>query len=226
MSGSGEVLAHVPAAKAAEVCERVTLGEEAKALLKVEMTPKQYLTRLIDGKQPLDAIRFLAYALPKREAVWWACLCARKVADPGMPEEQTAALRGAEAWVVDPTEENRRAAMPLAEAAGLGTPAGCAAMAAFWSGGSLAPPNVPAVPPADHLTAHGAAGSVMFAAVISQPEKAPAKYQTFFELGLGVAEGRLRWGAPPTEARKAPVEPAPARPAPTTPPPRPVINWD
>ncbi|MHC5539753.1 DUF6931 family protein, partial [Singulisphaera rosea] len=62
MSGSGEVLAQVPAAKAVEVCERVTLGEEAKALLKTDMTPKQYLTRLIDAKQPLDAIRFLAHA--------------------------------------------------------------------------------------------------------------------------------------------------------------------
>ena len=33
------------------------------------------------------------------------------------------------------------------------TPAGCAGLAAFFSGASLAPPDAAAVPPGEHLTA-------------------------------------------------------------------------
>jgi hypothetical protein len=90
-----------------------------------------------------------------------------------LPAPQAAAVQAAERWVADPSEANRRAAQAASEAAGLGTPAGCAAMAAFWSGGSLAPPEAPVVPPGEILTAHGSAGPVMLAAVLTEPQKAP-----------------------------------------------------
>ena len=48
------------------------LDDAAKALLDDKQTPRQFLQLL--GKQQLysDAVRFLAHALPKREAIWWA----------------------------------------------------------------------------------------------------------------------------------------------------------
>jgi hypothetical protein len=140
-----------------------------------------------------DAARFLAHALPKREAVWWACLCARQAAGANLPAKPAAALQAAERWAADPSEDNRRKAQAAAEAAEMGTPAGCAAMAAFWSGGSLGPPNVPAVPPGEFLTAHGVAGAVMLAAVLTQPEKAPEKFRKFFALGVEVGNGTNKW---------------------------------
>src|SRR4051812_7753624 len=166
---SNDGMARVQAATAAEVCKRFEPGEIALGLLRDEMPPRPYLESLIEKEQFPDAARFLAHALPKREAVWWACLCARKVAGADPPAPIFAALKAAEAWVADPSEENRRAALPAAETAGYGTPAGCAAAAAFWSGGSLGPPDLPAIPPAEHLSAHGAACSVMLAAVASEP---------------------------------------------------------
>jgi hypothetical protein len=180
----------IAAKTAAEVCKRFALGEEAKKLLKADMSPKQFLDVLLQQQQFIDAVRLLAYALPRPESVWWACVCARAAAGGKLSPAATAALEAAEKWVADPSEDNRRAAMPAAEAAELGTPAGCAAAAAFWSGGSLGPPNVPAVPPADHLTAHGVASSVMLAAVQTEPAKAPEKYRKFCELGLEVADGK------------------------------------
>src|SRR5262249_46936566 len=152
-----------------------------------------------------DAIRFLAHALPKREAVWWACLCARAVAPSPPPAPILAALEAAEAWVSDPSEENRRQAMPAAAAATFGTPAGCAALAAFWSGGSLGPPNVPVIPPGEYLTAHGVAGAIMFAAVSSEPEKAPEKYRSFLALGVDVGNGNRPWPEP-TARRDMPAK--------------------
>lgn len=221
----GDGLMHVGAERATEVCVRFPLSAEATPLLRAEMSPRQFLARLIEEGHFVDATRFLANALPKREAVWWACLCARKVAGSDPPPKYIEAIEGAELWAADPTEEHRRAGMPLAEAVGIGTAAGCAAAAAFWSGGSLAPPELPVVPPADHLTAHGVAGSVMLAAVSSEPERAGEKYQSFFELGLGVAEGRLRWSAPGAPSR-TPPQPAARTPTKAPAAPRPGINWE
>lgn len=190
---SNGTLAKVTAKKAAEVCEQCPLGDAAKKLLRPELTPSQYLTALMEQQLDLDAIRFLAYALPKREAVWWACLCARSAHGPTPPQPTAAALQAAEKWAADPSEDHRRAAMPAAEAAGLADPAGCAAAACFWSGGSLAPPNLPVVPPGEHLTAHGAAGAVLLAAVVKEPARASEKHRAFLRLGLEVASGANRW---------------------------------
>jgi len=83
--------------------------------------------------------------------------------------------------------------MPAAEAAELGTPAGCAAMAAFWSGGRLGPPDVPVVPPAVHPIAHGISRGLILAAVQTEPANAPDKYRRFCELRSEVANGTNRW---------------------------------
>jgi hypothetical protein len=204
----------IAASTAAEVCRRFALGEEARVLLSAGQPPGAFLDVLIRHGLHTDAARFLAHALPKREAVWWALRCAREVAGAEPPEAVAAALNAAETWVLDPSEPNRRAAMPAAEAAGFGTPAGCAALAVFWSGGSLAPPDLPAVPPADHLTAHGVSCGVMLAAVQNEPQKAPERYQRFFALGLAVAEGQDRWSEPAPAARpRAESTPKPSQPA-------------
>jgi len=186
-------LSKVSAKTAAEVCKLFPLGDDAKKLLQGDVAPRPFLD-LLQGKEYfIDAVRFLAYAVPKREAVWWACHCARTVAGAKPAQAETAALAAAEKWVADPSEDNRRSAWAVAEQAGLGTPAGCAAAAAFWSGGSLAPPNSPAVPPAEHLTAHGAASAILLAAVLAEPAKAPEKYRKFLALGLEVASGANQW---------------------------------
>lgn len=190
---SNGTLAKVTAKTATEICKPLKLEDEAKKLLRDGLTPRQYLDLLLEKQLFADAAKFLALALPKREAVWWACLCARAVLGPNLPPKLATAVQAAEKWVTDPSEDNRRATMPAAEAAEMGNPAGCAAMAAFWSGGSLAPPNVPVVPPPDHLTAHGVAGAVMLAAVLKEPEKATEKFRKFFAQGIEVANGMNKW---------------------------------
>jgi hypothetical protein len=185
--------AKVTAKTAAEVCQLCTLSDEAKALTRDGQTPRQLFDLLLAKQLHLDAIRLLAAALPKREAVWWACLCARQAHGANPPAKIATAIAAAEKWVASPSEEARRAAESAAEAAEVSTPAGCAAMAAFWSGGSLAPPHVPVVPPGEQLTGHGVAGAVLLAAVLTQPEKAAEKHRAFLALGSEVANGTNRW---------------------------------
>jgi hypothetical protein len=188
-------LAKVAAKTAAEVCQHCPLGEAAQKLLCPELTPSQYLAALMEQQLDLDAIRFLAHALPKREAVWWACLCVRS-ARGITPPAAAAALHEAEKWAADPSEDNRRAAMSAVEAVGLSDPAGCVAAASFWSGGSLVPPNLPVVPPGEYLTAHGVAGAVLLAAVLTEPARASEKHRAFLKLGLEVASDANRWKEP------------------------------
>jgi hypothetical protein len=188
---SSASLSKVPARTAAEVCKRFALSEAAKPLLRETMAPRAFLDVLLQKGLYPDAIRFLAYALPKREAVWWASQCLRQAGPAGVP--QAAAIQAAETWAAAPTEENRRAAQPAADAAGLDSPAGCAALGAFFSGGSLAPPTVAPVPPAEDLTAKCAAGAVLVAAVQKEPEKAAEKYRKFCALGIDVGNGTNRW---------------------------------
>lgn len=171
---------------AVEVCQRFTLEDEARQLLQDNLSAQQFLELLIEHEQFLDATRFLAHALPKRDAIRWACLCLRSLAATEDRPENLAALQAAETWLAEPSEANRRAAMQAAEILEFHTPASWAAVAVFWSEGSLAPPDVPPVPPGEHLTAVAAAAAVTLAAVLTEPEKAADKYKTFLAQGLAL----------------------------------------
>jgi hypothetical protein len=178
---------------AGDVAARFVLSDEAKPLLRPGLTPAQFLDALLDKQLNLDAMRLLAHALPKREAVWWACVCTRAMGGTALTAPLAAAVKSAEKWVNDPSEENRQAAMPAAEAAGYGTPAGCAALGAYFSGGSLGPPNVPAVPPPETLTGDAVAGGLMLAVVMTEPQKAPEKFRTVLAKGVEIANGKNLW---------------------------------
>jgi hypothetical protein len=178
---------------AREVSARARLSDEAQGLLADGMTARQYLNLLVERQLHADAVQFLAHALPKREAVWWASLCAAELLGTAPSPAAALALEAARAWVIDPRDDKRRATFPAAEAAGLGTPAGCAAAAAYFSGGSLAPANLPVVAPGEHLTAHMVASALALAAVIQEPEKAGLKHASFLRTGLAVAAGQHAW---------------------------------
>jgi hypothetical protein len=180
----------------AEVVEASELSDEAQALFADGQTPKAYVEVLLEREQYLDAVRFLAFALPKREAVWWAWVTARRTAGEDPPEEIQSVLDATEAWIKEPTDQNRRVAMEKAEAAEFTTAAGCAGLAAFLSGDSLAPPELDPVPPGEYMAANAIAGSILLAAVFEEPEKANEKFQGFVEQGMVVAEKIQLWTPP------------------------------
>jgi hypothetical protein len=179
-------IANLEAAQVAAACE---LDEEARGLLTAGLSASDYLTKLEEQGLFADAVRFLAAGLPKREAVWWACLCARSTLhDPPEPP-LLKAIEGAETWVYKPTEAHRRATEKLAEQASFDQPAAWAAMAAFWSGGSMAPEGQPAVPPADDLTGKAASGAITLAAATGDAARIDDRYQDFLRKGLNIADG-------------------------------------
>lgn len=187
--GGAEPVRKITAKTAAEICGLYRPAPEAKALVTADASPSAFLGLLEERGLLIDAIAFLARALPKREAVWWACMCIRETMPPDAEEPVRAALSAAEAWVYRPVEERRRAAMAAAEAASYESPESWAAMAAFWSGGSMAPPEAPIVPPGDDLTAHAVASAILLAAVRSEPERAAERHRLFLAKGRDIADG-------------------------------------
>lgn len=172
-----------------EVLARIELDPAVLPLLDGVGTVAEGLAILEAHGQPLAAVRVLGQALPPREAVWWACVCARAAPDPAATPEDLAALQAADAWVRRPSEENRRAAMAAAEASGTRSAEAWAAVAAFWSGGSLGPPNVPEMPPAPHMCGVAAASAVILAAVRPDPAGAQDRYGRFIASARDIAQG-------------------------------------
>ena len=99
--------------KSVAISTAAELGEEAMALLRADLHPLDFVALLMEKALYPDAVRFIAHALPKREAVWWGWVCARRAAGESPPPKIKASLDATERWIAQPAEENRRAAMDL-----------------------------------------------------------------------------------------------------------------
>jgi hypothetical protein len=179
-------LANTPVSPLRRLCDRAKVGDEAKALVTEESSTKPFIGLLVEKELFRDAIRLVAYLLPKREAIGWGCLCVRHALasqkDNPLPDVQVAAER----WVSAPNEENRWAAKQTADKEKPKTASGLLAMAVFFAGPSMAPANVQAVPPPDHITSEMVANAVILSGVISEPEKANEKYRVFMQKALAL----------------------------------------
>ena len=168
---------------------RVALSTDASMVLTDVTKVPDALQRLEASGFLVEAARMVAHALPKREAVWWACMCAMHTAPADLGENDRLARELAENWVRQQSDKLRREAMAKAEAADFGTPEAWAAVAAFWSGDSMAPEGQAAVPPPGHLCGTAVAGSIVLAAVRGDPLRQPARLKRFLESGRNIAAG-------------------------------------
>lgn len=187
----------VAARTADEIVRHFELDPPSQPLLRPGMAPGQFLDALVQKGHYPDAVRFLAHGLPRREAVWWACLAARGSLSQKTPPAALQALKAAEAWAVQPTEEHRWAAHAAAEASKLDNPCALAAMSAFFAGPSLIHPSAakpgapapPPVPPDPFLTAKAVSSTIVIAAVTGEPDQIPVRYKRFLAQGIDVANG-------------------------------------
>lgn len=174
----------------APLMPRLELEDGPRAALAGAQTAAEGVQQLEAQGFRNDAIRLAAHALPKREAVWWACMCSAAVPDPSLSPADASARAAAEAWVRKPTDDPlRRAAWEAAQKTAFRTPEAWAAVGAFWSGGSMSPQGQPVVPPADHLTGVAISGAVVMAAVRGHPERADARFGRFLVAALDIAAG-------------------------------------
>jgi hypothetical protein len=104
-----------------------------------------FIAALASSGTPEEALTFSAYVLMPRHAVWWGHECLRH-ADAKLGDEDRAMMELAAAWVGQPDEDHRYAALDAAMASEAKTPGVWIAFAAGWSSGSLSKRGQPAVP--------------------------------------------------------------------------------
>ena len=179
----------ITAEKATDVGDPSALSEEARQLLSPEISPADYLEALTGAGLLPDAIRFLAHALPKVDAVRWACAAAQ-TATGEASDSELRCIESALRWVEEESEENRQEAMAAAEEDDFSGAAAWAAAAASWSGGSMAPPEFEEVPPPEHLTGTAAASAVLLASVATEPGKVQELQRELLQTGLDLASDR------------------------------------
>lgn len=183
-----EPFCKVAAVRADAICQRFELSDEARSHAAPTLSPQALLALLVDNGHVSDAVRFLAFALPIREAIWWACVTTRDHGD-AVTSTHSDCLQCAGRWVYEPTEDNRVACMAAAERAQHEGAAAYAALAVFWSGGSIAPTGMPEVLPDPNLAAIGVGASILLALADGDPAAYPARFESALRCGIDIANG-------------------------------------
>lgn len=151
-------------ARLGDAVRHAKLGSAAGLVAQAADVPEA-LAALIAADCYAEAARVAAYALPQREAVWWACMCADHTVPTDLPAADRRARSLAEEWVRMPDESTRYAAMEWATRAGMRSPEAWAAVGAFFGGPSLSQPGLPAVPPEAHLTGRIVSDAIILASL-------------------------------------------------------------
>lgn len=183
-----------------KLCILATVKPAALAQLRPEHTPRAFFDLLLEQRDYSNGIRLFPHLLPARVAVWWGCQCVWSVFAPTPPNDLVRTLQKVVRWVVDPSEANRLALGPLEPYEAMWTTPGCLAVAVLWSGGSLAAPEWPAIPPPEYGTPRAVAGAVMRAAVEREPMEYMEHYRHFLDLGMHLVARRNLWVPAPAVA--------------------------
>jgi hypothetical protein len=165
------------------------LSKDAEQVLDGCAHPSLAVGRLTQVGLLIEAARICAHALPARERVWWAARCVRATATGEIPAADQQACRLGEDWVRRPTDGTRRAAMDQAQATGFASAEAWVAVAAFWSGDSMAPSDQPKVAPAPHLAGSAVVGAVILASVRHHPDRQPDRLRRFIASAQDIAAG-------------------------------------
>jgi len=151
-----------------------------------DIDPLSHARALLASSRPGEAVIFLSHLLPRREAVWWAARCVRALAGDNGADD---ALRAAETWVRTPEDENRRAALSVANSSDRRKPTTWLAFAAGWSGGSLTPADQKPVAPPPGACAMAANAAIMMGVPAGDRRAIMRRMTACVEAGLRFASG-------------------------------------
>jgi len=177
----------------AELCAatQLNLRPESEALLRENLSPPGFLSRLIMNKNYSDAVGYLARALPKREAVWWGCVCVREAFEQELTDDELRAVMAAEAWVRESSEERARTAAACAQGPAGESAAGMLALAARFAAQVMSSFDGRTTSPPSHVTGAMVGGAVVLSAVAGDPLFMEDRYRNFLAKGVHLARGQM-----------------------------------
>jgi hypothetical protein len=124
-------------------------------------SPPAWFAGLVRRGETGPALNFLAHALPRYECVAWA---AQALLEAGAIERTDPPVTAVMRWIDSPDDGTRRAAADAGDAVRQFTPAKLLTQAVFFSGGSIAPPDLPVIQPPPGVCARMAAGAILMGA--------------------------------------------------------------
>jgi hypothetical protein len=146
------------------------LGAEAKRRIDPLVTARTYLDSLCRDGLLNDAVDVVSYLLPKQYAIAWGTECWKAAHSDREPDPvEKSAAAAAQRWLKDPSEDNRRAALMLADRLGYGNAGAWLAAAAGWTGGSMLPSGEYEVPPPPGLSGNAVAVALKLLAALDPP---------------------------------------------------------
>jgi hypothetical protein len=145
----------------------------------------EFARKLLVAARGFDAIAYVACLLPRREAIWWGCQSVRAINDNKVDDF----LLAAEAWVREPEEASRRAALKLGASGNLRTATTWLALATGHSGGSVAPEDSLPVAASPDATAIDVKVAIILAIVRRPLADQSAWTSACVEAGIRFAEG-------------------------------------
>jgi len=168
---------------AEELCQSLALEEASKRLLRPNLLPEPFIDALVEQQQYADAIRVLAIYLPKPTAIRWALECFTTAGHGTLSPTDQNCVHTVHAWLDEPGDSQRRAAKDAAEASEYSGPVSWIAMAVFWSGGSIAPPDLPEVTPDPELCGQGVNAALLMLATQGDPTRAQERFLRIVQAG-------------------------------------------
>jgi len=151
----------------------------------------RFVRRCISEERLDAAISYCAYLLARRETVWWACRSVRDVRDLSASERECVAL--AHDWVMKPDEAQRLKALERGLKTNAKLSGTWVALAAGWSGGSIAGVGPP-VPPPPHATPQAVRVALLSGASrLAGPER-PAIMNAWIQTALRCLETGVEFG--------------------------------
>lgn len=155
-----------------------------------EISPSKYVDLLENEKLFKDAVLFLAHGLPIQIGVHWGHKCCSELISPEAAEKNERAMKAVEAWLKEPSDENRRAANEAAKSDDETTAADVLGMAVFMSGGSITPPSAPATQPPPYLAQKLTAQAISIAVLSEKPKEKEARYKQALQFSRDIVKQR------------------------------------
>ena len=144
MSERFKSLSKLPNQPAARLLAQANCKLQSQLEAPASASIETVLTELEGLKAYADMLMLLACCLPPRERVWWSCLAARDVIPD--PARLPPPLAASEAWVFNPTTDNRQAAADAINIAEVGDDTVHCASAVVWFDGTLGPADLAQFP--------------------------------------------------------------------------------
>ena len=157
-----------------QLCVDLDLGEEATAEATKHQSEEELLSALKSENWFNDAIRLHVHLLSPTDAILWAANSIRYLLDGALKPGDSDAIQKASDWAENPSESSRRECGRTAESLDYEGTGGTLALAAFLSGGNIAPEEFEEeVQPEPFSFGQAAAGAVLLAiSEIDLPEEA------------------------------------------------------